>query len=94
MKLEFIWSQEKADSNKRKHGVSFEEASSVFYDERALLIRDVLHSVGEDRYVLMGRNAKGSMLVVVHLYWEDQELVRIISARNATRTECNQYFAR
>ncbi|ASD63985.1 BrnT family toxin [Bdellovibrio bacteriovorus] len=94
MSIEFVWSQKKADSNKKKHGVSFDEASSVFHDERALLIRDDIHSVGEERFVLLGRSLKGAVLIVVHLYWEDQNMIRIISARRATKTEANQYFAR
>lgn len=94
MSLEFVWDAEKALSNKKKHAVSFEEAVTVFYDERALLIRDVIHSVGEERFVLLGRSSKGAMLVVVHLYWDEQNLIRIVSARNATRTEVNQYFLR
>ncbi|MNL46196.1 hypothetical protein D3C87_1688830 [compost metagenome] len=94
MSLEFTWSEEKSRTNLKKHGISFDEASGVFLDERALLIRDLIHSVGEERFVLLGRSTKGAMLIVVHLYWEDQELIRIISARRATRAEHLQYFAR
>ncbi|WP_410468767.1 BrnT family toxin [Bdellovibrio bacteriovorus] len=94
MRIEFVWSAAKADSNRKKHGVSFEEASSVFYDENALLIRDDMHSVGEERFIILGRSSKGNILIVVHLYWEAEEVVRIVSARNATRTEMNQYFSR
>ena len=94
MSIEFVWSVAKAHSNRKKHGVSFEEASSVFYDDNALLIRDDMHSVGEDRYIIVGRSTKGNILIVVHLYWEDVEVVRIVSARKATRSEMNQYFSR
>ncbi|MFS4457877.1 BrnT family toxin [Bdellovibrio sp. HCB2-146] len=90
----FEWSSAKAQANKKKHGITFEEAIAVFYDERALLIADTLHSVGEDRFIILGRSKNDSILVVVHLYWEERELIRIISARAATRKECNQYFAR
>jgi Uncharacterized protein conserved in bacteria len=94
MNIEFTWSAEKAKSNLKKHGISFDEATGVFHDERALLVRDLLHSVGEERFVLLGRSYVGTMLVVVHIYWEEQELIRIISARRATRAEYAQYFSR
>lgn len=92
--IEFEWSSAKAEANKKKHGIAFEEAVTAFYDERALLIADALHSIGEHRFILLGKSKHDSILVVVHLYWEDRELIRIISARAATRKECNQYFAR
>ena len=94
MAIDFKWSVDKETSNNKKHGVSFEEASSAFYDERALLIKDIIHSVDEERFVLIGMSQQSRLLVVIHLYWEAQEVIRIISARIATRTETNQYFAR
>lgn len=94
MKIEFVWDLRKAASNKKKHGVSFEEASGVFYDERALLIRDVLHSLGEERFILLGRGNLGRVLVVVHIYWESVETIRVVSARLASRDEVNQYYKR
>lgn len=94
MKIEFTWDRKKAETNLRKHGVSFDEATTAFYDDRALLISDPLHSGGEERFILLGRSNEDKVLVVVHLYWEKEELIRIVSARLATRTETNQYFAR
>ncbi|MBV2169148.1 MAG: BrnT family toxin [Bdellovibrio sp.] len=94
MKIEFVWDLRKAASNKKKHGVSFDEASGVFYDESALLIRDVLHSLGEERFILLGRGSLARVLVVVHIYWESAETIRIVSARLASRGEVNQYYRR
>ncbi|WP_413944561.1 BrnT family toxin [Bdellovibrio sp. HCB-162] len=94
MKIEFVWDKAKAQANVKKHGLSFEEATTAFYDERALLISDPVHSVGEERFILLGRSNEDRILVVVHLYWEKDEVIRLISARLATRSESNQYFAR
>lgn len=94
MSIEFAWDHRKASANQKKHYVSFEEASTAFYDERALVITDSVHSVGEERFVLLGMSQKAQLLVVVHLYWEEDEIIRIVSARLATRTESNHYFAR
>lgn len=94
VKIRFVWDERKADSNLKKHGVSFHEAASVFYDDRAVIITDPLHSLGEERFILLGRGVEDRLLVVVHLYWEHDEVIRIVSARMATRLETNQYFAR
>ena len=90
----FDWDSAKARENLRKHGVSFEEAQTVFDDEQALLLDDPDHSVGEQRYVLLGLSAPLRVLLVVHSYREDDDVIRIISARKATRTERAQYGAR
>ena len=91
--MQFQWDENKYAVNLEKHGVSFEEASSVFDDIEALLIPDPDHSSEEDRFILLGFSAEANLLVVVHCYREDDSIIRIISARKATHTEENQYNA-
>jgi len=90
----FEWDPRKDAENKRKHGVSFEEARSVFADEYALLLDDPDHSAVEERFILLGLSARFRVLVVVHAYRESEDTIRIISARKATRRERQQYDAR
>ena len=92
--LRFEWDAEKERQNKRKHGVSFVEAQSIFTDEHALLIDDPEHSDKEDRFVLLGFSAKLRILVVVHAYRESRRVIRIISARRAIRKERDIYNRR
>jgi uncharacterized protein len=92
--IRFQWDDRKAAANKAKHGVSFEEAKSVFYDDDALLRSDDEHSADEDRFVLLGLSANLRVLVVCHCYRESDEVVRLISARKADRSERQQYEAR
>ena len=75
----------------RKHGVSFEEAETVFYDENALLISDPEHSLDEERFILMGFSFKSRLLIVCHCYRGADQIIRIISARKATLQESRQY---
>ncbi|MDJ0900069.1 MAG: BrnT family toxin [Xenococcus sp. MO_188.B8] len=89
--LRFEWDRFKAESNRQKHGVSFDEAQTVFYDENARLRHDSEHSIDEERYILLGMSSSLRLLVVCHLYQEDIELIRIISARKATKRERQQY---
>lgn len=89
--MNFTWDKAKNRLNKKKHGVSFEEAESVFLDEHARLIGDPDHSDSEDRFVLLGMSAQLRLLVVVHVYRESNELIRIISARKATTKERKFY---
>ena len=89
--IDFDWDPRKADSNLRKHGISFEEASSAFYDEHARLMYDPDHSEDEDRYILLGVSEESRFLMVCHLYKENDRLIRIISARPATKNERRQY---
>jgi len=89
--VRFSWDGEKAAENVRKHGVSFEEASTVFFDENARLKQDTDHSEEEDRFVLLGFSAKLRILVVCHAYREDDEVIRLISARAATSNDRRQY---
>ena len=82
----FDWDENKNQINQRKHGVSFEEARTVFYDEQALLEYDELHSEDEERFRIIGRSENGSILLVVHCI-RDETVIRIISTRKATATE-------
>jgi len=88
--IRFEWDPRKAKSNAQKHGVSFEEAQSVFFDEQALLFEDPQPLQQEERFVLLGLSASLRLLVVVHALREG-DVIRIISARKATRMETRQY---
>ena len=87
--LIFEWNPQKADRNIEKHGVSFEEASTVFRDPLSLIIDDPLHSTAEVRIVQIGISHKNRYLVVV--YTERDDKIRIISARKATKNERINY---
>lgn len=87
--LLFEWDQEKAKGNIKNHGISFEEASSVFGDVLSLTIYDPIHSEKEDRFILIGNSFKNRIIVVIHT--ERVDKIRIISARNATKNERMQY---
>lgn len=89
--LKFRWDARKAATNLKKHGVCFEEAKSVFYDGYARLIPGPEHSEGEARFLLLGYSTGLRLLVVAHCYREEDEEIRIISARKATRSERRQY---
>jgi uncharacterized DUF497 family protein len=89
--IKFEWDENKNRENQRKHKVSFEEAKSVFYDDKARLILDTDHSEKEDRFILLGWSDKLRILVVVHSYQEKHEVIRIISARKATKKETKFY---
>ena len=92
--LRFEWDPRKAAENKQKHGVSFEEAKSIFADQFAVLTVDPDHSSGEDRFLLLGLSAKLRTLVVSHCYRKAEDVIRIISARKATRKERDIYNRR
>ena len=89
--LRFEWDPKKAALNLRKHGVSFEDAQSVFSDENGLLIDDPDHSEKEDRFVLLGLSHSLRLLVVVHCYRSEGKVIRIISARKADAQERSIY---
>ena len=89
--LHFEWDKSKATANLKKHGVSFEEAKSVFSDERAKLIADPDHSEDEDRFILLGYSSNMRLLVICHCYRTDESIIRIISARKANRREAASY---
>ncbi len=90
----FVWDDEKNQKNIIKHGISFEEAKSVFDDEEALLIFDPDHSENEDRFIILGMSKGFRLLVVCHCYRENDEQIRIISARKATKNEGDVYEER
>lgn len=87
----FEWDEKKNETNKKKHGISFEEAQTVFYDSEALLIDDPEHSQEEERFIILGFSSRANMLVVCHCYRADETVIRIISARKATKNETKQY---
>jgi uncharacterized protein len=89
--LRFEWEPRKASANLKKHGISFEEAKSVFYDENAKLISDPDHSDKEDRFILLGVSYSLRMILVCHCYRSEGNLIRIISARKATAKESKAY---
>ena len=91
--IHFEWDPAKATANLRKHGVSFAEAETAFGDERALVIDDPDHSAAEERFILLGTSAALRTLVVVHCYRAADAVIRLISARKATRSERAQYDA-
>ena len=91
--LRFEWDERKNASNRRKHGVSFEEAETVFYDDRAIF-RDDPDEKEEDRFILLGLSAGLRTLVVCHCYREGDSVIRIISARKAHREERRDYDTR
>ena len=92
--IRFEWDDSKNAANKRKHGVSFEEAETVFSDEHALFMADPDHSEAEDRFLLLGLSAPMRTLVVCHCYREQEEVIRLISARKADRSERAEYNRR
>ena len=89
--IKFTWDEGKAKANLRKRGVSFEEASSVFADENARLKHDPEHSDEEDRFIILGFSSSLRVVAVCHVYRQDDQIIRIISARKATRNERAQY---
>jgi uncharacterized DUF497 family protein len=92
--LQFEWDDRKDAENRRKHGISFAEAQSVFFDEQALLITDPDHSAEEERFILLGLSSALRTLVVCHCYRQDGEVIRLISARRADRQERGEYESR
>lgn len=92
--FQFEWDEAKADGNVRKHGITFELASTVFFDPNLLTVADVAHSETEERWCSVGIASNGVVLAVVYL-WSDADpaaiKVRLISARKATQAECGQY---
>jgi len=89
--LDFIWDENKNARNIASHNVSFEEAKTVFYDPNARVIYDPEHSEDEDRFIILGLSRLLNLLVVCHCYREDENIIRIISARKATLKERKQY---
>ena len=91
-KIAFEWDPLKNVLNQRAHGISFEEASTVFYDDYARLIPDPKHSDEEERFIMLGFSSNAHLLIVCHCYRKNDEIIRIISARKADKTESKQYI--
>jgi len=91
-KIRFYWDSNKNNTNIKKHKISFEEARTVFFDENARVISDPEHSINEERFIIMGLSFKFNLLIVVHTYKENDEVIRIISARKATKSESKYYI--
>ena len=90
--VKFEWDENKNQANIQKHGISFEEAITVFKDLNALVITDESHSDGEDRFLLIGYSSKANLLVVCHCYRLNDSVIRIISARKANKGETSKYL--
>nr|CRY96875.1 hypothetical protein [uncultured prokaryote] len=89
--IKFEWDENKNRTNQKKHGISFTEAQTVFYDNEALVIDDTEHSEEEERFIILGLSSKANLLVVCHCYRASETVIRIISARKATKTESKYY---
>jgi uncharacterized protein len=89
--IKFEWDELKANQNLKKHGVSFDEARAVFFDDFAIQFYDQEHSAAEDRFLMLGMSLQSRVLVVCHCERAKGEVVRIISARKATKREMSFY---
>lgn len=89
--IRFEWDENKNKINQKKHGISFLEAQTVFYDEEALVIDDPDHSEEEERFIILGLSNKANLLMVCHCYRASDTVIRLISARKATKTERSYY---
>jgi uncharacterized DUF497 family protein len=89
--IEFDWDPAKAAANLRKHGVSFEEAQAVFHDEFAVQFFDDVHSSNEDRFLMLGMSSGANLLLVCHCERSGGSVIRILSARKATKQESAFY---
>lgn len=92
--LKFEWDPNKNEINKKKHGLSFETAKEVFYDEFAILFDDPDHSIDEDRFLIIGATRTEQICIVSHCYRDAEDTIRIISARRATKNERQAYLDR
>ncbi|MBI3448215.1 MAG: BrnT family toxin [Acidobacteria bacterium] len=91
--LRFVWDSDKNVADRRKHGVSFEEAQTAFHDENAVVYFDPDHSEDEERFILLGMSLQLHVLVVCHCYRQGDSVVRIISARKADKREEEGYWS-
>ena len=89
--IKFEWDEKKNEINKRKHGLSFEEAKEVFGDENAILFDDPDHSMDEDRFLIIGSVKSSKICIVSHCYRDNDNVIRLISARQATKNEQRVY---
>lgn len=90
--IDFEWDLTKAEANIAKHGVEFEEAATVFGDPYARVVDDPDHSIDEERFIIIGMSLSARVLTVCHCYRGEGDVIRIISARKATKTESKQYW--
>ena len=89
--IEFEWDDDKNKINSKKHGISFEDAKSVFFDDDAILFEDPDHSIGEERFLIIGFSKIKKICIVSHCYREKNSIIRLISAREATKSEKKIY---
>lgn len=89
--IRFEWDKNKNETNIKKHGISFSEASSVFYDPEAIVFDDPDHSEDEERFIIMGISNRANLLMVCHCYRDKDKVIRLISARKATKSEEKDY---
>lgn len=87
----FEWDETKNEKNQKKHGVAFEDAKTVFYDDHAILFDDPEHSVDEERFLIIGLAENNGICIISHCYRESADIIRIISARRATKKEKATY---
>jgi hypothetical protein len=87
----FEWDENKNEINKKKHGLSFETAKEVFYDDDAILFDDPDHSDGEERFLIIGMTESSKICIVSHCYRDSDNVIRLISAREATKREKQIY---
>ena len=90
--LRFEWDEAKNRANNRKHGVSFEEAQTVFFDENAIRFYDPDHTEDEDRFLMLGLDGSLRVLIVCHCFRLNDTIIRIISARKANKQEASDYW--
>ena len=90
--INFEWDENKNSRNRKKHGISFEIAKEVFYDNAAILFDDPDHSIGEERFLIIGMVRSSKICIVSHCYRDSDNVIRIISAREATKNEKKIYF--
>ena len=89
--IQFTWDNQKASQNQLKHRISFNEATTAFYDQHARVTYDEEHSEEEERFILLGLSVKARLLIVVHCFHHQDRIIRIISARKASKRETEQY---
>jgi hypothetical protein len=89
--MNFDWDENKNQINREKHGIDFDEASTVFFDKKAILFDDPEHSGQEERFLLLGMSKTARVCIVCHCYRESDAIIRIISARKATKKEVDRY---
>ena len=89
--LKFEWDENKNKTNLKKHGIDFIEAQTVFYDDSSIVFDDPQHSTDENRFVIIGQSFNSNICLVCHCYRQENKVIRIISARKATKKEVDRY---